>query len=132
MSYVFSGSFILGVYLAVSVVPWAGIAGAGPVFPVGDSLYRPVLPEVGQGLLRLFGHCQAIRDTSYRVGLAGDVFCAARNAGIFIWRLSFMGVVHIFSNHGPEHEVSARIFLNTDFEGGRHSQRVDKIKAMEG
>ena len=25
-----------------------------------------------------------------------------------------------------------QVFLDTDFEGGRHSQRVDKIKAMEG
>ena len=23
-------------------------------------------------------------------------------------------------------------FLNTDFEGGRHQRRLDKIKAMEG
>ena len=33
--------------------------------------------------------------------------------------------------HGPVSEI-VDAFLTTEFEGGRHQRRIDKIKAMEG
>lgn len=63
-----------------------------------------------------------------RAALCSDAFCAYRS------RLHNNANVLVISAHHTESEMREIIakFLNTDFEGGRHIVRVDKITAMEG
>jgi len=62
-----------------------------------------------------------------RAALCYDAFCAYRS------RLHNDANVLVISAHHTEPEMREIIakFLDTDFEGGRHIVRVDKIKAME-
>lgn len=63
-----------------------------------------------------------------RAALCQDAFCAARSR-----QHNDANVLCLAGMRGQEQVTeTVKAFLTTEFEGGRHQRRVDKIKALEG